>query len=72
MDLKGTRNFVDPTVSGQISSLYLTRVLGPPKGTVAFWNGDPMISGKSRLVKISIWPDPMMSGVGNTPVARST
>ncbi len=24
---------------------------------VAFWKGNPLISGKSRLVKYSIWPD---------------
>ena len=34
----------------------LTRPISPKK--VAFWKGNPLISGKSRLVKYdSIWPD---------------
>ena len=34
-----------------------TRVLGPQKLLVAVWNGNPLISGKSWMVKCySIWP----------------
>ena len=39
-------------LTGQISSRPKTRVLGPQK--VAVWKGNPLISGKSRLLKYYI------------------